>query len=236
MLLRSPAGGGVLAITQPAHAALVGRLAGAWDDEVPAALALAAAHHDDVWLARDAEPRLNRATSRPETFLELEPDDRVGVWSRAPLVAVALGPESELWVLRHAERLHAGSDVPAILAMTAVLSDRIAALIEGLRADHDPRFGDAELARGSALLTLWDTLSLALCFGVSEPRSAGVLALSPRTDGSVAVAPWPFAGDRLDTWVQARRLPDRLEDQVALDAAWRAATPFPLDITLVRMD
>ena len=62
MLVREEPDGGVLAITQPEHAALSGRLADAWDDDLPPDLVLATGRHDDVWteLAAD-EPRLVRA-------------------------------------------------------------------------------------------------------------------------------------------------------------------------------
>lgn len=233
MLLREEPGGGVLAIAQAAHAALSGRLAEAWDDDLPRGLVVATARHDDVWAGWDAAPRFNPATGRPLTFLELGAGDRVQVWSQASAVAASLGPEGELWVLRHAERLHAGSDDPAVEAMTAVFAARSAELAEQLRATDPTRFHDAGLARGTSLLALFDTLSLTLCHGVREPRAAGVLALAPAADSAVTVAPWPFTGQRVDTFVEARRLPGRVADQAELDAAWGAATPFALDITLV---
>lgn len=234
MLIREEPGGGVLAITQPGHAALAGRLAEAWDDDLSIDLVVATSRHDDVWTAADASPRLNAATGRPVTFLELGAADRVAVWSQAPAVAAPLGFEAELWVLRHAERLHAGSDDPAVQAMTATFSARNSELVEQLRAAHAPRFDDAELARGTSLLALFDTLSLALCCGVTTPRHAGVLALAPACDGdAVAVTPWPFVGPRVDTSVEARRLPARVADQAELAAAWTAATPFPLGVMLV---
>jgi len=235
VLLREEPGGTVLAIAQPAHAVLSGRLAEAWADDLPRDLVIATGRHDDVWANWDTAPRLNPRTGRPQTFLELDASDRVQVWSQAPAVAASLGPEAELWVLRHAERLHASYDEAAVKAMTAAFSARIAELVEELRAAHAPRFDDAELARGTSLLTLFDTLSLVLCFGVTEPRAAGVLMLSPASDGGgVAVAPWPFAGARLDTFVVARRLPGRVADQAALDAAWAAAATFAVPVALVR--
>ncbi len=233
MLLRQESGGTVLAIVQPAHAALAGRLAQAWDDDVAPALVAAATHHDDVWAQRDANPPLGTGTGRPQGFLELEPAERVAVWSRAPEVAAPLGAEVELWVLRHAERLHTRYDEAAVKAMAAAISLRIAELVEELRATEPARFDDAALARGTSLLALWDTLSLVLCFGVDATRGAGVLHLAPTPDG-VAVAPWPFRGDRLATWVEARRLPDGLADQAALDAAWALAPPERVPVLLVR--
>ena len=234
MLLREEPGGTILAIAQPAHAALSGRLAEAWDHELPRDLVVATDHHDDVWTAWDASPRWSPGTGRPESFLELEPADRVAVWSQAPVVAAPLGREAELWVLRHAERLHAGNDAPAVQAMTATFTARIAELVDELRAAQPARFDDAELARGTSMLALFDTLSLALCFGVTEPRGAGVLTLAPASGAAaVAVAPWPFTGVRVDTFVDARRLPGRVADQAELDAAWAVAPPFVLPVALV---
>ncbi|MDQ3630995.1 MAG: DUF3891 family protein [Actinomycetota bacterium] len=232
MLLREEPDGGIVAIAQPAHAALAGRLAEAWDDDLPQDLVMATGRHDDVWAQRDAAARLNPATGRPLTFLELTPEERVEIWSQASTVAIPLGPEAELWVLRHAERLHAAYDQPAVKAMVAASSTRVGELLEKLRAAHPTRFQDAELARGTSLLALFDTLSLALCSGVREPRKAGVLTLAPGPAGVVTLAPWPFTGARLDTFVEARRLPSRVADQNALDAAWVAAEPFALDVGL----
>jgi len=234
VLLREESGGAVLAVAQPDHAALSGRLAEAWDDDLSHDLVLATGRHDDVWTDRDAAPRLNPGTGRPQTFLELSASDRVDVWSQASAVAAPLGLEAELWVLRHAERLHASRDEAAVKAMTAAFSARLAKLVAELRAVHAPRFDDAELARGTSLLALFDSLSLALCFGVSEPREAGVLMLAPASDGAgVSVAPWPFTSARLETSVEARRLPGRVADQAELDAAWAAAVPFASPVALV---
>lgn len=234
MLLREEPGGTVLAIAQPAHAALAGRLAEAWDDDLPPRLVVAAGHHDDVWTSTDRSPRLHPPSGRPQTFVDLDVDDRVAVWSRASQVAAPLGPEAELWVLRHAERLHADRNAAVLKAMTASISARIDALIEGLRA-RGPGFDDAALARGTSLLALWDTLALRLCFGVDEPVQAGVLRLRPSGD-AVAVAPWPFVGARVATTVRTRRLTAPVTTQAELDAAWAAAEPFDLPLTLVRAD
>lgn len=238
MILREDAGpahpGAYLAFAQPDHAALAGRLAEAWDDDLPPALVTATHHHDDVWAARDAAPPLNAATGRPETFLELDPEDRAAVWGQALALAAPVGEEAELWVLRHAERLHADRNAAVLKAMTASISARIDALIEGLRA-RGPGFDDAALARGTSLLALWDTLALRLCFGVDEPVQAGVLRLRPSGD-AVAVAPWPFVGARVATTVRTRRLTAPVTTQAELDAAWAAAEPFDLPLTLVRAD
>jgi hypothetical protein len=231
VVLREEPDGGILAIAQPAHAALAGRLAGAWDDELAPGLALATTHHDDVWAQRDARPPFNRATGRPTDLFELVNEDRIPMWSRAPEVAGPLGPEAELWVLRHAERLHADDDEAPVKAMVATISARIDALLEELRA-VSPHFDDAAVARGTSLLKLFDTLSLRLCFGFAEPVDAGVLRLTPRGD-AVGVAPWPFEGSRVDTFVEGRRLPDRLADQAALDAAWLATEPVAVPVALV---
>lgn len=239
MLLREEPGGELLAIAQPAHAALAGRLAAAWDEPLAEDLVLATTHHDDVWAVRDTRPPFNPATGRPTDLFELVNEDRVPMWSRAPEVAAPLGPEASVWVLRHAERLHQDYDEAPVKALTAAISARIGELVEELRA-RGPRFDDAELARGTALLALFDTLSLRLCFGVRGPVDAGVLRLSPAPDvplrtpaRSVIVAPWPFRGARLDTWVEARELPPRLADQAELDAAWAAAEPLRLELTLL---
>lgn len=219
MILREEPEGSILAITQPAHAALAGRLAEAWDDDLAADLLLATRHHDDVWLERDAHARLNPATGRPETYLELSLEDRAAVWSRAAAVAAPLGPEASVWILRHAARLHEDFEDPELNAMVAGFGAQLGELVAELRT-QGPRFGEPELARGSSLVTLFDTLSLTACFGVDGPRSAGVLSLNPAEKGAISVAPWPFAGDRVESFVEARRLPGRIGSQAELDALW----------------
>lgn len=153
------------------------------------------------------------------------------LWSRVEEVAAPLGPEAAFWVLRHAERLHRDYDEAPVKAMTAAISARIAERVEDLRA-QGPRFDDAALARGTSLLALFDGLSLRLCFGVREAVAAGVLRLTPEADDAVGVAPWPFTGRRVASFVEARRLPGALASQAALDAAWAAATPFDLPVVL----
>jgi hypothetical protein len=232
VLLREQRDGSVLAIAQPAHAALAGRLAEAWDDDLAPDLVRATHHHDDVWAERDARPPFNPATGRPTDLLELGDGDRVRMWSRVEEVAAPLGPEAALWVLRHAERLHEDYDEAPVKAMAAAIGARIDERVAALRA-RGPRFDDAELARGTSLLALFDTLSLRLCFGVGEAVPAGVLRLTPEAEGAVGVTPWPFVGRRVDTFVEGRALPGRLADQEALDAAWEATAPAPVPVVLV---
>lgn len=222
MIIREELSGGVLAVAQPDHAALAGRLAQAWDDALTPAFRSAVAHHDDVWAARDAAPPWNPATGWPQTFLELSPGERRAVWERASELAAPLGAEAELWVLRHAERLHAQADEAGLETMTAGFSARAAELVEELRVAHGARFDDTTLARGTSLLALLDTLSLWLCFGVHERVAAGVLTLAPHQDG-VAVAPWPFTGRRVVTFLEGRRLAGAAGAQGELDAAWATA-------------
>jgi Protein of unknown function (DUF3891) len=233
VLLREEPGGGVLAIAQPAHAALAGQLAAAWDDDLSPAFHAAATHHDDVWAARDAAPPLSTATGRPQTFLELSIGERVAVWAQAPAVAAPLGAEGELWVLRHALRLHANYAEAPVQAMTARLGGRVDALVAELRAAQPVGFDDLALARGTSLLALFDTLSLRLCFGVTESVDAGVLRLAPAKDSAVSVAPWPFAGRRVEATFAARALAAPFPDQASLDAAWAAAAPSDVPVVLV---
>lgn len=238
MILRRDTGAGgpgvLLAVAQPDHAALAGRMAEAWGDELTPAFRAAATHHDDVWLERDAAPPWNPATGLPQGFLELSPAERRAVWERAPELAAPLGDEAGLWVLRHAVRLHERADQAGLKAMTARLAERCAALVEELRAAHGPRFDDTALARGTSLLALLDTLSLRLCFGVAEQVAAGVLTLAPGAGGTITVAPWPFAGDRVETFVIARRLPGPVGGQDELNAAWSGSPAEEHPIVLLR--
>ncbi|MBA2349467.1 MAG: DUF3891 family protein [Solirubrobacterales bacterium] len=234
MILQGLPGGGALAVAQPDHAALAGRLAEAWDDALTPAFRTAVAHHDDVWLVRDAMPPWSPATGLPESFLELSHTERRTVWERASELAGPLGAEAELWILRHAVRLHAHFDEAGLKAMTAQLADRAATLVEELREEHGPRFDDTALARGTALFALLDTIALRLSLGVREPVAAGVLTLRPVSDDRVEVAPWPFTGERVETHLMARTLPGQVESREALDAAWAATPAEARPVVLVR--
>lgn len=211
-------------MSQPDHAALAGRLAEAWDDELTPAFRTAVSHHDDVWLARDAAPPWNPATGLPQSFLELTDPERRAVWERAGELAAPLGPEAELWILRHAERRYAEADDAGLKAMKARQAERATELAEALRARHGHRFDDTALARGTSLLTLLDMLSLRLSLGLTEPVAAGVLTLRPLERGSVAVAPWPFTGERVATHLRGRVLSGPVGSQGALDTAWAATS------------
>ncbi len=234
MILRPLTGGGVLAVAQHDHAALAGRLAEAWDDELTPAFRTAVGRHDDVWRERDAAPPWDRATGLPESFLDLSPRERWAVWERAGELAAPLGTEAELWILRHAQRLHESYDEAELKAMVARFAERCAALADGLRDEHGLRFDDTALARGTSLLSLLDTISLRLCARFEDPVRAGVLTLRPHEDGGIAVAPWPFTGDRVETHLLARELAGPFASQAALDAAWAAAPVEEHPVLLVR--
>lgn len=234
MILSGRLSGGVLAVAQPDHAALAGRLAAAWDDDLTPAFRTAVAHHDDVWLERDAAAPWDPATGLPQGFLALSDGQRRAVWERAGELAAPLGAEAELWILRHAERLHAPFDEAGLKAMTAQFAERSAELADGLRAEHGLRFDDTALARGTSLLALLDTIALQLSFGVREPVAAGVLMLRPGAVDAVAVAPWPFVGDRVETHLLVRRLEGPSAGQADLDAAWAATPVEEQPVLLVR--
>ena len=234
MILRELAGGGVLAVTQPDHAALAGRVADAWDDTLTPAFRAAVTRHDDVWLERDAAPLWDPDTGLPQSFDRLSHRERWAVWERAGELAAPLGAEAEVWILRHGERLHAAYDDAELKAMAAGFAERSSVLADALRAEHGLRFDDTALARGTSLLALLDTVALRLSFGVRERVAAGVLTLRPEAAGAVAVAPWPFVGDRVETHLLARCLDGPAASQRALDVAWAAAPVEEEPVLLVR--
>ncbi len=229
MLFRRTSGG-MLAITQPAHAWVSGQLARAWGNDVFARpepweeVCLAAEQHDIGWLPWESRPTWNPSTGLPHSFLELPLRTHLELWSNAPTMALALGRYVALLVSlhgtflygRHGPSGHSEQDwatIRAYLNEQALFQDRVLNL---LRADPDYRsFADSHLVDfNQRLLAVWDYMSLLLCWGLSEPKCVGEV---PRTHGSttlllvpgpradtVAVSPWPFGQERVQVVIDAR--------------------------------
>jgi hypothetical protein len=101
----------------------------------------------------------------------------------------------------------------------------------------------ADVARNAALLRCWDWLSLFLCTGADDqatftavPSDGGPADLDLRwsDDGrtQAALAPWPFAEEALELWVEARLLDGTYSDQASLDAALAGAQLETLRLVL----
>ena len=166
MILR-PHPRGVLAIGQPAHAWLSGRIADAWRWPFAPrdAVRLAALQHDIGMAGWDAAPELDPGTGLPYSFTSMPRAMHVQLWSQAARLLVAQSGYAALLVSLHgtglyeryvSEQERAAEPVRSYLEAERAFQQRLRVSLVA-----DP----AEFARNAALLRCWDWLSLFLCTG-----------------------------------------------------------------------
>jgi hypothetical protein len=256
MLFRSIAGE-VLAISQPAHAWISGQLARAWgneefpDPEPWEEICLAAEQHDLAWNSWEIFPTLNSDTGLPHSFLDLPLQDHLALWSQAPRLAMAFGRYVALLISLHGTSLHSKGSVSRHSAEDLALIDAYleeqaalqARLLDSLQ--QDPYYAayvrPDRLRQNQRLVSLWDYMSLLLCWGVTEPRPAGeapaasgtaTVTLSPGC-GTTVVSPWPFREGQLRLVVEARRIDRRFDDENAMRAYLAEAPWIRMSLLLV---
>ena len=116
MLLR-PEGEHVVAIGQASHAWLSGQLARAWGNErfdppEPREEVCLAAEQHDVGMAEwDLAPTPDPETGRPKSFMEMELDDHLRLWSAAPRKLLTQSRYAALLVSMHGTALYEHRDV-----------------------------------------------------------------------------------------------------------------------------
>ena len=230
-----------LVIGQPAHAWVSGQLARAWgggDFAAPApheAVCLAAEQHDIGWHDRDLAPSLGE-DGRPVPFTRLPRAEHVALWAEAPRRLLAQSRYAALLVSLHGTSLYARVDPAAHPAVGPYL-DGQRALQRALGAGLDAE----QVERNRLLLRTWDRFSLALCLpdlsitldAVPSAGDPATLALAAAGADRVAVAPWPFAAERVEVTCEARHLPGRFARAEDLHVALAAAPWVPLRWMLV---
>ena len=251
---------GLIVIAQPAHAWVSGQLARAWGNERFGAVApweevcLGAEQHDAGWAAWEGAPTLNPHTGRPHTFIQLPTLVHVGIWSGAARSALSQSRYAALLVSLHGtglyERHDYSRDTPeeARLARDFLTGGHAfeEALVASLRDDpaYAPYAAPEAIARNRRLVAVWDSLSLALCGGLREPREfpnvpaadgATTVTLTPVAGDptEVTVAPWPFHKATVMLVCEGRRLPDTFADETTMRAALSQA-PWLTIITRLR--
>ena len=236
---------GSLAIGQPAHAWLSGRLAEVWRwrFEPLDAVRLAALQHDIGMAAWDAAPVLDPRSGLPYSFTSMPRAMHVDLWSHAARLMVAQSAYAALLVSMHgtglyeryvSEQERAAEPVRGYLAAEHAFQER---LRESLGADA------ADVARNAALLRCWDWLSLFLCTGSDEQGTFSAVPADGRPADlevrwsdeartQAALAAWPFAEEALELRVEARLLEGTYPDQASLDAALAGAPLETLRLVL----
>jgi hypothetical protein len=230
MLLRQ-VDGAVIAIGQASHAWVSGQLARAWNPrpEPFEAVCLAAEQHDVGMAQWDLTPTLNPQTGLPTTFIEMDLDTHVRLWSAAPARLLTQSRYAAVLVSLHGSRLYALRDLDAmdpddadkIRAWEATQSAFRARLVQELGADPEV------LREQQRLMWTWDSLSLALLLDWDPTTVEGVTL----RDGAV-LDPWPLSVPELTVVCDGWRLEGTFSDEAAMRAALEAAPYVPLSFTL----
>jgi hypothetical protein len=230
MLLRE-VDGAVVAIGQASHAWISGQLARAWDPrpEPFEAVCLAAEQHDVGMAQWDLTPTLNPQTGLPTTFIEMDLDTHVRLWSAAPARLLTQSRYAAVLVSLHGSRLYALRDLDA---MDPGEADQIRAWEATQRVFRERLIAelgaDPEVLRAQqALMWCWDSLSLGLLLGWDTFTVEGVTL----RDGAV-LDPWPLSVPELTVVCDGRRLERRFEDEAEMRASLEAAEYVPLTFTL----
>ena len=209
-------------ITHPDHARLAGEVADAWGNEHFAPPPLfphvryAVYHHDDGWLARDAEPMLTPA-GKPEAFTrelvgaysafeEIDLPAYLGVRDRATPAVAAIDPVAGIVVSMHTVNLLTEqANVESIraehrAAHAAFVASQRTWQRSTMAAHH---IDSAAMQRGFEFLQCCDNLSLIVCSGYDAPRelrhrhpdrsgTLHTLSCSPVDRAVWQISPWPF--------------------------------------------
>lgn len=231
MLLRE-VDGATIAIGQASHAWISGQLARVWDPrpEPYEAVCLAAEQHDVGMAQWDLMPTLNPATGQPTTFLELDLDTHLLLWSNAAARLLTQSRYAALLVSLHGSRLYGLRDLAAMADQAQ--ADKIReweATQRVLRERLTAELGaDPEVLRvQQALLWCWDSLSLGLLLGWETFTVEGVTL----RDGAV-LDPWPLSVPELTVICDGRRLDGRFDDETEMRLALERAPYVPLSFTL----
>ena len=246
MLLRRD-GDDVVAIGQPAHAWVSGQLARAWGNPAFGAVepweevCRGAEQHDIGMAAWDAEPELNPKTGLPRSFMELELDDHLEMWSRAPRLVLPQSRYAALLVSMHGTALYERRDLRRLSERDA---DRVRAFMAAQRALQEELRAslgadEALIRRNQRLVWTWDSLSLGLLLGWPPYEQRGVPTAGEPVDVSVrdgTLDPWPFAEPRVTLRCEGRRLRGPYADEDAMHAALAAAPWETIAIELRRGD
>ncbi len=259
MLQRKDAGGLVL-ISQPAHAWVSGQLARSWGNEafgpfVPwEEVCAAATLHDIGFLNWELAPVLNRETGLPYCFRDLPTDMHFDLWSKSVQKMMRYGRYPALLVSLHFSGLcekHRKLNSPKEFELKkAFLSqqDAIQTTLEtSLSNDfyYEPYAAPEILERNRTLISVWDWMSLAVCLGFDNetslpnvPLAKGTteLTLTRKGASQIAVQPWPFAKeDPVHLICEGRRILSTFTDEKKMREALRAASPIVVQIELVHI-
>lgn len=207
------AGGHLLLITQPDHAALSASILEVWrGDGLPdrasrQTVLFAAREHDNGWIEPDAAPEVDLATGRPYDFTNAPDAVKQAIWPRGiarlvpeNAIAAALVAQHALTVLDHYRDRETWRQF-----FRDIQNER-----DDLLRQCGLETGEARqrFERDYALVYLGDLLSLILCNGWTEPVEAAGYRIILRNN-TLHLSPDPFRGVVVPLRVRARRIADR---------------------------
>ena len=242
-------GEGDVVVTQQAHAWLSGQLARAWGAEdfgpvLPREeVCLAAEQHDLGMASWDREPELDPRTGLPRSFMAMNLATHLRLWTEGPELLLGQSRYAALLASMHGTALYARRGLDS---MPGDARERVAGFLRR-RGEFEAWVratlpaGDAEIARNQRLVWTWDGMSLALILGWA-PWTAedvpcvegGPVDVHVTVRGGVhAIAPWPFATERLTVRTQGRLLDATFQSEGEMRRALNAAPWIDLDYELV---
>lgn len=217
----------ILAISQPAHAWIAGRLMRRLDADMSDLLLLAAEQHDIGWLDWERAPSFDPVAGRPPSFREVGARVHAPMWTLGVERALAAwGPQVAWLISRHGGRIYRRFGLPSA-------GPQDAAAIRGYLAALAPREAEwaaacgldaGELDRQSDLVAFVDALSLAVCGALRAPAELegprGPVRLSETAPFDLLLSPWPFRGEAFVIEGEGRPLPTggRFADEAQM---WR---------------
>ncbi len=216
----SPHRSAALAISQPEHALVSGKILAAWGRRLDERVVLAAGQHDVAWLDWERAPAFDDQTGRPREFRSIGAAEHAPMWERGVERALAAwGRRVALLVSRHGSTIyrrfddrHRGAPGCGLIADERAARDYLARH-QLMQDDWTAALGlDADIvAHDAELIAFADTLSLVLCgaLPLSTPLQVAdhPITLTPHQDGSYGMDPWPFALNALGFEIEARALP-----------------------------
>ena len=254
---------GLIVIGQPAHAWVAGQVARAWGNEhvgdvVPwEEVCLAAEQHDLAHALWERAPILNPQTGRPYSFLDMPAKMRLALVSSASALLLTQSRYAALLVSLHFTGLYETYDLRRASgeerqAMQDFLAREYAFqqhMLASLRGDpfYAPYATPDLVARNRHLLSTWDALSLALCFGLQPvkafshvPTRSGETTMTVTRAGDDptqgTVDPWPFREETVTLHCEGRRVLETFTDEETMRVALASAPWVTITMQLGRID
>jgi hypothetical protein len=220
-MIRRDYEGGLLLISQTAHAWVAGQLAVRWGNvdfarpEPWDELVMIAAQHDSGWAEWELTPRIHN-DGTPVGFMEMDLDEHFAIWQRSVERMQPTNLYGALLISMHAVDLYrrrleddGRGDSPAMRGkIRGFIEERLTfqEKVRSVLANH-PRYGpeleEERISEALRLLQTWDLLSLLLLMGPlpsdslqDVPLVPGIrteIHLSPRDSSTLTLKPYPFS-------------------------------------------